>query len=196
MRKSNYGIKEFLQNICYVFMTKMEFPTARLIRYPVTIRGKRYIDFGEDLTLGRRAQIEVNGDYHTGKKIIFGKNVNIGNDFRLTCAQGVNIGNNVLIGSRVLISDNGHGVYSGKMQDSPYVPPDERNLMSNSVVVEDNVWIGEGAIIQQGVTIGFGSIIGANSVVTKNIPPKCIAAGVPAKIIKMYDEESGEWRKV
>lgn len=196
MRTSNYGKREFMRNVCYLLKTKIEFPTARLVRYPITVRGKKYIDFGENLTLGRRAQIEVNGDYHQGKSLLFGKNVNIGNDFRVSCTKEIHIGNSVLIGSRVLIIDNGHGNYSGNMQDSPNTPPNERELTSSPVNIEDNVWIGEGVVIQQGVTIGFGSIIGANSVVTKSIPANCLAAGIPAKVIKKYDAESGEWRRV
>lgn len=53
-----------------------------------------------------------------------------------------------------------------------------------AIVIGDNVWIGEKAAILAGVTIGEGAIIGANAVVTKNIPPYSIAAGIPARIIK------------
>lgn len=61
--------------------------------------------------------------------------------------------------------------------------------VGGQITVGDHVWIGAGAIILPGVTIGAGSIIGAGSVVTHDIPSGCIAAGVPARVIKERDEE-------
>ncbi|MGK0447171.1 MAG: lipopolysaccharide O-acetyltransferase, partial [Polaribacter sp.] len=61
---------------------------------------------------------------------------------------------------------------------------------------EDNVWIGQSVSVLKGVTIGFGSIIGANSVVTKDIPAHCIAVGSPAQVIRTYDFESKQWKKI
>ena len=58
------------------------------------------------------------------------------------------------------------------------------------------MWIGEKVTVLPGITIGEKSIIGANSVVTKDIPPFCIAAGNPASIIKRYDFEKHEWVRV
>jgi acetyltransferase-like isoleucine patch superfamily enzyme len=67
--------------------------------------------------------------------------------------------------------------------------PSERDLYSKgSVTIEDNVWIGDKVTILPNVRIGEGSVIGANSVVTKDIPPFCVAAGNPAKIIRKLNE--------
>ena len=60
-------------------------------------------------------------------------------------------------------------------------------------MIEENVWLGDGVCVLPGVTIGKGSIIGANAVVNKNIPAYCIAAGVPAKVIKKFDEQLKQW---
>jgi acetyltransferase-like isoleucine patch superfamily enzyme len=66
------------------------------------------------------------------------------------------------------------------------LPPMSRPLVSKgAVIIKDNVWIGEGVAIMPGVTIGENSIIATNAVVTKDIPPNCVAAGVPAKVIKI-----------
>ena len=108
----------------------------------------------------------------------------------------IRIGNDVLIGSRVLITDNCHGCYKGENQDCPDTPPNKRKLLSSAVDIENNVWIGENAIIQMGVTIGYGSIIAANSVVTKDVEPKSMVAGMPAAVIKKYDESAKEWRRI
>jgi len=194
-RSSNYGVYETIQNVIFVIKTKFLFSTARMVRFPIIIRGKRYINFGTNLTTGRNCRIEVNGE-HSDKVLIFGKNVNIGDNVSIRCANKIEIGNNVLIGSKVLILDNSHGKYSGNEQESPDIPPNNRKIESKPVIIEDNVWIGEGVIIQQGVTIRKGSIVTANSVVTKNVPEEVIVGGVPANIIKKYDRESSVWIRV
>lgn len=195
VRSSNYGIKEIIGNGVFLFRSKVLIPSSRLIRFPIVIRGRKWINFGKNLTTGRRCRIEVNGIFD--KPILeFGKNVNIGDEVRISAAEGIKIGNNVLMGSRVLVIDNSHGYYRGDNPDAPNSAPNERRLHSSPIYIGDNVWIGEGAVIQMGVKIGKGSIIGANSVVTKSIPPNTIAAGVPAKVIKKYNEETGKWERL
>lgn len=194
-RTSNYGLCETIQNVIFVIKTKLLFPGSRLIRFPIIIRGKKYIDFGTNLTTGRNCRIEVNGE-HSDKILIIGNNVNIGDNVSIRCSEKIRIGNNVLMGSKVLILDNSHGKYSGNNQDTPDTPPNNRKLASKQVVIGDNVWIGEGAVIQQGVTIGKGSIIAANAVVTKDVPEETIVGGLPARIIKKYNRITCCWEKV
>ena len=194
MRNSNYEINEIIQNVIYVMKSRISFPGSRMIRFPIIIRGKKYIDFGKNLTTGRNCRFEVNG-IHSGNRLVFGNNVNIGDNVSIRCANQILIGNNVLMGSKVLIIDNSHGTYSGDNQDCPDIPPNERELSSAQIEIGDNVWVGEGAVIQQGVCIGRGSIIAANSVVTKDVPINSMVAGVPAKVIKVYDESVKEWRR-
>ena len=67
---------------------------------------------------------------------------------------------------------------------------------NNLITVGDNCWIGEKTTILPGVNIGKGCVIGAMSVVTKDIPDYSIAAGNPARVIKRYDFEAHEWKKV
>lgn len=55
------------------------------------------------------------------------------------------------------------------------------------------MWIGEGVLVIPGVKIGYGSIVGAHSVVTNNLPEKCMAVGSPAKVIKYYDDKTQKW---
>lgn len=195
MSQSNYGLIEIIKNITYVLKTKLIVHNGRIIRFPIVIRGKKYIDFGSKITMGARCRIEVHGD-HADKRLVFGKNVNIGYDVRITCLNKIEIGNDVLMGSHVLIIDNCHGKYTGNKQDNPNVPPNKRILVSKPIRIEDNVWIGENSVIQMGVNIGYGSIVAANSVVTKDVPAKCMVAGTPAKVIKIFDDKIGEWRKI
>lgn len=70
------------------------------------------------------------------------------------------------------------------------MPPRKRKMTSNGpIIIGDNVWIGDKVTVLGGVTIGNNSIIGANSVVTKDIPPYTVAAGIPAKVIKVIKEQ-------
>ena len=66
------------------------------------------------------------------------------------------------------------------------IAPDFRPLSSKGpVLIDDNVWIGEKSSIMPGVHIGKGVIVAANSVVTKDVPPYCVVAGIPATIVKV-----------
>jgi acetyltransferase-like isoleucine patch superfamily enzyme len=126
--------------------------------------------------------------------LIIGNDVVVGYGVHVAATNSVRIGNDVLIGSRVIITDHNHGIYTGNVQSSPFEAPGDRLLTGDAeVVVEDNVWIGDGVAILPGSRIGQGSIIGANSVVNCTIPKFCIAAGNPARPIKIYDCESRQW---
>lgn len=196
VRSSNYGLYEIIRNAGTVILNKIQFPSVRLVRYPCIVRGKNYISWGKGLTAGYNCRIEVNGRHH-GKVLIFGRNVKIGDHVSIRCAERIRIGNDVLIGSRVLIIDNIHGNYSGGgYQDSPDSAPDQRTLKTAPVNISRNVWIGEGAVIQAGVTIGAGSIIAASSVVTKNVEAGVIAGGVPARVLKRWNQKRGMWSSV
>jgi acetyltransferase-like isoleucine patch superfamily enzyme len=123
-----------------------------------------------------------------GDDVVFGYGVHVAATHR------VHIGNDVLVGSHVIITDHNHGIYKGPMQSSPFEPPANRQLTSDAeTVVEDNVWIGDGVVILPGAHIGMGSIIGANSIVNGTIPRHCMAAGTPARPIKVYDWDSKTW---
>lgn len=92
------------------------------------------------------------------------------------------IGDNVMIGSYVLITDHAHGKMTKEDLD---IPVNQRRLFSKGpVIIDDNVWIGEHACIMPGVHIGRCSVIGANAVVTHDVPPYSMVAGCPAKVIK------------
>ncbi|MBI4398236.1 MAG: acyltransferase, partial [Candidatus Omnitrophica bacterium] len=95
-------------------------------------------------------------------------------------AEGVKliIGSDVLIAPDVMITTNAH-----KYSD-PHQLIRQQGGYSESVIIEDDVWIGRGATILHGVTIGRGSVIGAHSLVNKSIPPNSVAVGTPCKVIK------------
>lgn len=194
----NKSLSEIIYLTYCKFRTLFVVPSARLIRFPVDIRGKKYIDFGEKLTTGYHCRVETYPiETDVNKVLRFGENVQINDFVHIAASQKVEIGNNVLIASKVFISDICHGDYSDseKMSD-PNEHPKDRKLSAKPVVIHDDVWIGEMVSILPGVEIGKGAIIGANSVVTKSVPEYCIVAGNPAKVIKMFDFETEKWQKV
>lgn len=194
-RKANYGFGEILSNSISLIYTKIFWGKARLIRLPVRIRGRRAIQFGSGFTTGYSCRIEINGNIDK-KKLIIGDNCVIGDYAHIVANYSVTIGNNVLMASRVFITDSNHGCYKGNGQSDPKEIPNNRAMKYAEVVIGDNVWIGENVSIMPGVHIESGCIIGANSVVTKNVPPNSIVAGAPAIVIKKYDNKKGEWHKV
>lgn len=120
--------------------------------------------------------------------IAIGDRVSFGHHCHVGCIAEVTIGDDVLIASRVFISDHSHGA----AQDSELsLPPARRPLVSKGPVrIGARVWIGEGVCILAGVTIGDNAIIGANSVVTRDVPPNTVYAGAPARYLKHLDQQS------
>lgn len=91
--------------------------------------------------------------------------------------QLIRIGRNCSIGTHaILIDNNYHSLDPERRNERPPSAP---------IVLEENVWLGARVIVLRGVTIGANSVIGAGSVVTHNIPPHSVAAGIPAKVIKV-----------
>ena len=192
MEKSIYEIMKLIINF---IKTKVFFPKARIIRFPFDIRGKKYIKYGRNFTTGTGCRIEAYKVSENRPEMIIGNNVQINDYVHLACINSLIIEDDVLIASKVYISDINHGNYSGEEQSLPEERAKDRRLYSKPVKIGKNVWIGENVSILPGVTIGANSIIGANSVVTKSLPKNCIAVGNPAKIIKKYNDEIKKWEK-
>lgn len=192
---SNYSINEYLKNVFFLLYTKVFYPGGRLIRLPFIIRGKRFIKLGQGITIGYNCRFEVDGK-HNKYCIVIGNNVNVGDFVRISSINNIQIDNDVLIASKVLIVDNSHGNYSSNNQSDPEIAPNKRKLFSAPIHIHEKAWIGEGVVIQQGVSIGKSAIVAANSVVTRSVPDYTIVGGVPAKVIKKYSNEENKWVKV
>lgn len=124
----------------------------------VIIKHKAYIGSGVGLRIGSRAQL--------------GHNARIGND--------VSIGEDVVMGPDVVVMTSAHAF------DDLDTPINKQGALPiRPVKIGRDVWIGTRVIIMPGVMIGDGAVIGAGSVVSKNIPPRAVAAGVPARVIRM-----------
>jgi lipopolysaccharide O-acetyltransferase len=191
-----YGLFGFFRILLMWLRTKLFYQKARLIRFPFYLRGRQNISWGNEFTTGVGVRIEA---YSSSNKVIvnIGKNVQLNDYVHIAGINKVSIGDNVLIASRVFISDHNHGCYSTPgLHSKPEEIPKNRPLVAKPILIESNVWIGEGVFILPGVKIGFGSIVAAGSVVTKDIPRSSIAAGNPAKIIKKYNTKAQKWQSI
>lgn len=182
-----YSIFRLLRNILYTGWITREIGCARkvLFQRPITLIGGKYIEIGDGSTFGKFCILSA-WDAYMGDKFTpclrIGSRCHFGEYNHITTINRITIGNNLLTGRWVTISDNNHGQTD---KETLQFPPVERRLYSmGNVVIGDNVWIGDKATILSGVTIGDGAVIGANSVVTKDVPEYSVVAGNPAKIIR------------
>lgn len=126
-------------------------------------------------------------------KITLGNRIRIARHFQINSAFDVQICDNVNIAPYVFLGDHNH-----KYEDISVPIRDQSIDMTheNKVVVGSDTWIGTKVSIIGNVRIGHHCVIGANSVVSKDIPDYCVAAGIPARIIKQYNFETKKWEKV
>jgi len=134
---------------------------------------------GKGFTSGQFCRIEA-GDFNgqSAPTLVIGKDVQINDSCHISAIEKIIVGDNVLIASKVYITDHDHGSIT---KEDLLIHPAQRSLV---VYIDDDVWIGEGVIILKGVTIGKGAVIGAGSVVTKSVPSYSLILGVPAKVVK------------
>lgn len=158
------------------------FGPKSLLAPGITLLSPQYISIGNNTSIMRYCVLETCPDAKLHPKLNIGNDVSIGEYTHITCAQRIEIGDGLLTGRFVLITDNGHGKSSA---DEIPIPPILRSVHSNGPIkIGKNVWIGDKATILPNVTIGDGAIVAANAVVTKDIPAYTIVAGCPAKIVK------------
>ncbi|MDI9862206.1 DapH/DapD/GlmU-related protein [Flectobacillus roseus] len=157
------------------------------MEYPATFLGIESVSIGNNFESLKGLRIEAihrfqNDEFKPSVKI--GNDVSINRDCHIACINSVQIEDNVLIASKVFITDHSHG---GVSISDIIIPPNKRTLSTKGgVKIHRNVWIGENAIILSGVEIGENAIIGAGSVVSKNVPANSIVAGVPARVLKQF----------
>lgn len=150
-----------------------------------TLAGLKHVSVGERTVFGEGVIITA-WDSYRGES--FSPEINIGHDCHfgdrnhITSCNGITIGNSLLTGSNVIITDNSHGTFEEGQLD---IAPIDRPLVSKGkVIIGDNVWLGNNVGIMPGVTIGDGAVVAANSVVTKDVPPKTMVGGIPARVIR------------
>ncbi|OEF47213.1 acetyltransferase [Vibrio splendidus] len=189
-----YGIIGSSRLLLDLTLTKLLFRQCRIVRRPFYIRGREFIDFSEGFTSGVGLRIDCFKLDEKIPELYIGKHCQINDYVHIACTKKVSIGDGVLIASKVFISDHNHG--NIKMNPQIELSPGDRDIYSADVVIGDDVWLGENAVILPGVTIGKSSIVGASSVITKSVPPYSIVVGNPGKVIKRYSKVKDKWESV
>ena len=123
-------------------------------------------------------------------QLIIGDSFWARDNLTIFCAEKVTIGDNVTLAKDVFITDENHG--TSPLSESYRMNP----LETKEIEIGDGCWLGEKVCVLPGVHIGKKTIIGAGSVITKDIPEYCIAAGNPCRAIKIYDHNRNEWVRV
>jgi acetyltransferase-like isoleucine patch superfamily enzyme len=147
----------------------------------VTLHGKPQVINEGTMTFGDR--VRLNSTVATlelvalpGGHLEIGDNVFINYGSSLVASTHVKVGNDSLIGTHVMVMDTDFHRIEDKVYDTSGKP----------VVLEERVWLGNRSIVLKGVTIGHDSVVAAGSVVTSDVPPRSIVAGVPAKVVRTF----------
>ncbi len=181
-----FGAMKSMRNRVYTGYLKrkfLHFGDSVIMWRKYTLRGRQYISIGDKTVFEPGLQLTAT----KGSSIKIGDNCLFRRDVHITAVNKITIGNNLLTGTNVIITDNSHG---GTSMEELLIEPGKRKAVSKgSVSIGDNVWLGNNVCILPGVAIGSGAVVGANSVVTHDIPAYTVAAGVPARIIKENKQE-------
>ena len=167
--------------------------SGTVIRAPIMLHNTRFVYLGKGVSIQHGARFDVITE-RFGRtyqpKVHIGDGASFEQNFHLACAQEIVIGRKVAITENVGIFDIWHPY------EDPSRPIVDQPLRTAPIYIGDESLIGMGVVIQPGVRIGRHCLIGANSVVTHDIPDFSIAVGAPATMIKQYNTTSGKWDKV
>jgi len=168
------------------------FGTGSLISFPwVTIYNEHYIEIGSDTMFGPYCALSAG--MMPGQQCVTSPVVRIGDRCLIGRGSGIvghlaiDIGSDVWTGHHVYITDQNHGYEDVTRSISRQTQPEK------PVTIGDGSWLGTGTVVLPGATIGRNVAVGANSVVTGELPDYCVAVGAPARVIRRYDADSG-WK--
>jgi carbonic anhydrase/acetyltransferase-like protein (isoleucine patch superfamily) len=155
------------------------FGTGNHLALPIQVEGAERIAIGSGIFIGPGSWL-VAGE--PPARLEIGDGTGMSGYCVLSAVVHVRVGRNVLFGRNVHVADHRHGMAL------PGIPVRQQSLEDRRPVnIEDGSWLGQNVVILPGVTIGAGAVVGANSVVREDIPPRSVAAGAPARVVRMLD---------
>jgi acetyltransferase-like isoleucine patch superfamily enzyme len=186
----HFRIRDYVSVLLYRALSPAFAAFGRKVRivWPLRIVGSACIELADRVTLHYGAYIAVLRVLTPDPRLSIGGGSMIGNHAHIIVTRNVHIGSNVLVADRVYIADNRHGY------ENPAIPVINQDVVQLADVrIGDDTWIGENVCII-GCSIGKHSVIGANSVVTRDVPDYCVVAGAPAVVVKRFCESTRSWR--
>lgn len=146
-----------------------------------TLIGEQYIHIGDNTIIESGIQLTARKIDDISPTLKIGDNCLLRKDTHITAVNSVRIGNDLLTGTNVLITDNFHGKTDAlSLCESPRI---RKPYSKGEVVIGNGVWLGNNVCVMPGVTIGDSVVVGANSVVTHDVPSFSVVAGIPARIL-------------
>jgi acetyltransferase-like isoleucine patch superfamily enzyme len=196
------GMMEPMLHLCSKFRTRLftlllsnqfrDIGTGARISPPFRFHGLNQISLGEGVMIHRDCWIQTlegDGD-ECSPKIIINSHAGIGMGAHISAAQQVVIGEHVLLARNVYISDHAHAFEDVTI---PIMRQGINNI--KPVSIGRHSWLGQNVVILPGASIGEHCVIGANSVVNNSIPDFSVAVGSPARVVKRYNKDTGQWEK-
>lgn len=190
MKKLIFGVR-YLRH--FLFSGFYSLGSRVIFEKNVTVNNACYMQLGRNVILEVNSLLSVidHPEYNREKpRLIIEDNVGIGYGSIILALNKVHIEKHVMIGPYVTIVDYDHNYKDVKKSIN------DQGLNSKPVVTSEGSWIGTKATICKGVKIGRNSVVGANSLVTKDIPDYSVVAGAPANVIKKYNPETKNWERV
>lgn len=166
------------------------FGRGTLVVAPIAVEGARRIHLGNEVYVAHQTCLAAKP--HTGEascRLEIGDGSRIGRFNHIYATRRIVIGAKVLTANNVYISDNLHGY-----RDTETAVLDQPIEQLGDVEIGDGSWLGQNVCVV-GARIGKHCIVGANAVVTRDLPDYSVAVGAPAIIIRRYDSETGAWRR-
>jgi acetyltransferase-like isoleucine patch superfamily enzyme len=159
------------------------FGRKTVIQLPVRLDGEARIVLGDGVFVGANSWLQVIGD-DPQARLTLGDGTAASGHVVLAAAHSVTIGRRVLMARGVYIADHGHAF------DDLSLPVIEQGLAHVAAVeIADGAWLGENVVVCPGVRVGRNAVVGANSVVTRDVPDGCVAVGAPARVIREIAEQ-------
>jgi len=157
------------------------------LRAPALLTHPGRVWIGRGVKIRKGARIEAVGEGRD-EVVRIGDGTSVHLYFHIGAALRVEIGRNVLIAGHVYVTDHDH-----ELPEPGQARGFRRVLRAAPTVIEDDCWLGEGCKILKGVRLGQGCVVGANAVVTRSVPPYTAVGGVPARILRQWDDKRGAW---
>lgn len=153
-----------------------------VVHPPLTVTRPASVDIGERTYVLAGANLALD-EVAQDVRLHIGSGTYLGRDLTIVCGREVWIGDDVMGSDRLYIADVEHEPTDGR----------SRLGVPRPVRIEDGVFLGTGAMVLPGVTVGARSLVAAGAVVTTDVPPNAVVVGNPARVVRRYDADTGDW---